>query len=480
MKRILFMICLLPAFLIGVGIPETGTLIVTFQTNKKGERIERIRFWLKDENAKQTLFPRGTAFVDDKDKKTRMVVIEDLSPGQYTLEFLVPNLDGRFESIPERKVKITRGEVVKIDQEIKTRKGYWTNRPKPLKRKSIAELEIIEPEIIDETDFEETEQETPPVLKEEEILETQEDTLTQSPTEELETEDPVEEQEDVNLTFGKLIVSYELRDDPVMAENVRFHLTSQEGKTTVHPIVGSDTEIPLHAGKMVMLQSIATGTYQMEFYLEGKDEPIANKTFEIKEGRTKSVHQTLKTPQNIPEEPIAEVKPEPLSVEIEKEEKVFPSLTLSANIPTAEFVLIHTETGETIKRKGREVMIDSLPSGTYELYLNSYDPFFIPPPKELLEITEGKPITKEVAYLTLGRVKISTNVSQATASITPMENNHPAYKKEVSEGNVALYLPEGKYRIIFSPIKGKKVPEPVDIHVKPLETEQVNVYFSAG
>lgn len=476
MKRILLMIWLLPTLLMGAGIPESGTLIVTFKTNNKGERIERVRFWLKDEKAKQTLFPRGSAFVDDREKKTRMVVIEDLEPGQYTLEFLVPNLDGRFESAPQRKVKITRGEVVKIDQEIRSRKAYWSNHSKPLKRKSAAEPELVKPVV-----KEETETEPPPVLTIEEILDNQDTVVTQSPSDELDTEDPVDNQEEVNVTYGKLIVSYELREDPTKAGNVRFRLVFQDGETTVHPVQGSDTEVPLHAGKMVMVQSLPTGTYQMEFYLDGEKDIIASKTFEIKEGRTKSIHQSLKTSQSPPKEPVAVVEPEPQPVEIEEKVESVPSLTLSANIPTAEFVLIHTGTGETIKRKGREVTVDSLPSGTYELYLNSYDPFFIPPPKELLEISEGEePITKEVAYLTLGRVKISTNVSQATAYITPMENNHPAYKKEVPGGEVALYLPEGKYRITFSPIKGKKIPEPVDIHVQSLETEQVNVYFSVG
>lgn len=488
------MIWLLPTLLIGAEIPENGTLIVTYQTNNKGERIERVRFWLKNENAKQTLYPRGTAFVDDKHKKTRMVVIEDLHPGQYTIEFLVPNLDGRFEAVPERKVKITRGEVVKIDQEIKTRKGYWSNRPKPLKRSSAPDKEL--------TAMAEAPKETPPVnvqapketapAKKEELkeepkptaadkdLNIQEPPISPKPVEEPETEEPPKVEEEINLTFGKLIVSYELREDPALAGSVRFRLNSNERETTVHPKQGSDTEIPLHAGKMVMIQNLPSGPYEIEFFLEGEENVLAKKSFEIKENLTKSVHQSLKAPKGNQEVPVAEKMPKPSTPPVKKSEEVLPSVILSANIPTAEFELVNRETGKKYKRKGREVSFDSLPAGKYELYLNSYDPYFIPPAKELLEIADGKPVIKEVTYITLGKVKISTNVPQATAYITPMEHNHPAYKKEVVGGEVTVYLPEGKYRITFNPIKGKKIPEPVDINVRSLESEQLNVYFSVG
>jgi len=86
----------------------------------KGERLDRIRFWLTEQNEKkQTLFPKGKSFVEDSKDPSRMVVIEELAPGPYTLQFLIPNIDSYFEEVPEREVIISANEIVKIDQKIK-------------------------------------------------------------------------------------------------------------------------------------------------------------------------------------------------------------------------------------------------------------------------------------------------------------------------------------------------------------------------
>ena len=99
---------------------ETGTLIVTYKTDSKGERLDRIRFWLKDEDGlNHSLYPKGKAFVDDPEDPSRMIVIEHLPIGHYTLQFLVPNTDRYFQEVSPREVIISHGDVVKIDQQIK-------------------------------------------------------------------------------------------------------------------------------------------------------------------------------------------------------------------------------------------------------------------------------------------------------------------------------------------------------------------------
>lgn len=97
---------------------QAGTLIVTYHTGPQAERLGQVRFWLTDADEKQTMYPQDDIFVDDPKEKTRMVVIEDLAPGDYTLKFLMPNQDHFFEESPPQKITLT-DDVLRIDHEIK-------------------------------------------------------------------------------------------------------------------------------------------------------------------------------------------------------------------------------------------------------------------------------------------------------------------------------------------------------------------------
>lgn len=67
------------------------------------------------------MFPKGNAYVDDTSCMNRMVVVEDLSPGNYTIEFVIPNSDGLFNALTKREVFVSPGKIIKIDQAIKPR-----------------------------------------------------------------------------------------------------------------------------------------------------------------------------------------------------------------------------------------------------------------------------------------------------------------------------------------------------------------------
>lgn len=103
----------------GQLVKDTGTLIVTYQTGPKGERLDRIRFNLIDNKHQCQMFPKQGAFVDDPFCLNRMVVIEDLPAGDYIVEFLIPNWDNFFEAVSPRHVIIFKDKVTKIDQVIK-------------------------------------------------------------------------------------------------------------------------------------------------------------------------------------------------------------------------------------------------------------------------------------------------------------------------------------------------------------------------
>nr|NGY95790.1 hypothetical protein [Neochlamydia sp. AcF84] len=106
---------------------KKGTLIVDYKTDLEGDRLDRIRFWLKDGNHSQKMYPKGNAFVEDRKNRSRIVVLEDVTPGEYTLEFLIPNKDAFFEESSLRHIHLQAGEVVKVDKTFKRRQvNYYS------------------------------------------------------------------------------------------------------------------------------------------------------------------------------------------------------------------------------------------------------------------------------------------------------------------------------------------------------------------
>jgi formylglycine-generating enzyme required for sulfatase activity len=111
---LLFSLLFSPLF----GDPK-GTLIVTYKTGEKGERLDRIRFWLIDEKQDQQMYPRKGSFVDDQSSLKRIVVIKDLKPGKYLLDFVIPNQDDLFEYVPQKEIVIGEDVITEIEQLIK-------------------------------------------------------------------------------------------------------------------------------------------------------------------------------------------------------------------------------------------------------------------------------------------------------------------------------------------------------------------------
>ncbi len=96
-----------------------GTLIVTYSVDSAGDRLDRIRFWLINEQHEKSIYPKREACVCSVQiPNQKTVVIPALPAGRYKIQFLLPNSDERFKEIPVRSVILQGGEVVKIDQVI--------------------------------------------------------------------------------------------------------------------------------------------------------------------------------------------------------------------------------------------------------------------------------------------------------------------------------------------------------------------------
>lgn len=95
---------------------------MTYHTDEEATRLDRIRFWLINEQQERTLYPKKDEYVSNiHTPNERMAVITHLPAGNYQIEFLVPNTDAAFEEIPPRKIDLAQGMVVKFEQAIRLR-----------------------------------------------------------------------------------------------------------------------------------------------------------------------------------------------------------------------------------------------------------------------------------------------------------------------------------------------------------------------
>lgn len=107
-----------------------GTLIVSYQTGPKEERLDRVRFRLQNAEYEGQLYPKKSALMSGGKCQHRHVVIENLPVGKYTLNFLVPNLDHHFDEVPERAFEINPAELLKINQYIRPRQAVFKETDK--------------------------------------------------------------------------------------------------------------------------------------------------------------------------------------------------------------------------------------------------------------------------------------------------------------------------------------------------------------
>lgn len=101
--------------------PGRGALIITYHTGRNGERLDRVRIRLINEQKAMWMYPVPGTFQDGTGARVRRITIPDLPAGNYTIEFVVPNQDGLFVPSPKREVTIANSEITKIDQGLKPR-----------------------------------------------------------------------------------------------------------------------------------------------------------------------------------------------------------------------------------------------------------------------------------------------------------------------------------------------------------------------
>ena len=180
--------------------PKTGRLIVSYHTDSQGERLERIRFLLINEKQEHQMYPKAQSIIKAQATPSCHVVIENLPIGTYSLRFLVPNSDGLFENIPERKIVVATNSETNINQAI----SYaTTNSPTPNQDSSSSEA------------------------------------------------------------FGTLILVVQLKEPLQSGNEVKFKIIDSHGKERLLPLHEEEASAHPNKEHLILIQELPVGNYQL-------------------------------------------------------------------------------------------------------------------------------------------------------------------------------------------------------------------------
>lgn len=544
---------------------DKGTLIVTYSTGERSERLNRVRFSLTSNDHVEQLYPKGDAYVEASDSHSRMIAIENLSVGEYQLNFLVPNSDRLFEPIPETTVTICKDKVTRIDQNIYPR--YATLKVKttllpddPLSLKQpIITLEDNQGNIRAHSitgklvahylvpgnynlKFEPIAgYQTPPeqlitvsagatigpligtyvlegmATEEKDIPFVAESIITRRPSGTV----------IINQINGQLTVDNNLQNahwillknnNPVYngvgpitnfqildGDNYRLVPEEIEGYTVK---VNPASTFSLYPAQTVYASIVYERTYgtislQTNFpdgefirlTIKSKDRPPMSFKIRSKNGKISWQSQPLPTgvyeiSYTLP--PTYEpVKTDQVTVKRAQNLQLAPQLYkknglhVIANIPEVIFLLRAFNGSKVWKGEGREFTFSDIPPGTYLLSFSTKDSDYFIPPKEM-KISLNKNESKEIKanFQMAGKLTIKTNIDRSQVLVQELSGLRKKYQEDILNHSKVFNLPEGRYRITLSSFPEDNEttaklspPDPIEITLKGLSSEEVNLSF---
>ncbi|MEM1283090.1 MAG: SUMF1/EgtB/PvdO family nonheme iron enzyme [Chlamydiota bacterium] len=467
---------------------ESGTLIVTYHTGPKAERLNRVHFWLVNERGERRLYPHGGAYVDDGDQHVRMVLIENLPHGNYELEFLIPNKDSYFDKVSNRNVTVSSGGVVKIDQAIKPRTPLQTPDS------SIASVEV-------DVFYEKPESEI--------ILPKTGKRYYSYPATEV-------EYPEANITVRSTLprarwTVFQANQDIVTGEGSLSHVQVLPGldyyieaeqfddytlniypPDTFNLRDGQSKTVDLvykrKYGYIDIEASMPTGE-ELVLFIEGDPQrgptranPVAtNNTLSWKSGSLPAgLYQVTITPPDY-YQPI-----EPFTVEVKKGQTtvIRPQLEgarwikVTSNSPDAIYLLRNQSNKDAWKGEGTDFTFQGLIPGNYTLTFASRNPQkAIPPENKRVVLSRYRNDNASVAadYDIAGELEIESNLDRYHVKIDSKNRHEKPYRENVRNYKKTVYLPTGDYRVSFLPKKGMRhmeVPKPIDVNIRAYATAE--------
>jgi hypothetical protein len=330
----------------------------------------------------------------DSGETERTVVIKDLDPGQYQLQFLVPNKDRFFEPVETQTIDISNERTVKVQQDIQ-----------PVTRKIL-----------------ERKSESKPLY--ETILGVKPDENTQS--------------------IGSLIIAYDTGTHPELIDLVSYQVRDSNGEAKAVPRERDILRDPISSGYLVYYPELTAGNYTVEFYVE--DEMYAAKEISIDKGRTQTVRQVvdITTPDAETETEELKVPDCSISVDNNKEKAAFKILQDSERV--------YSGTGSVASIQLKEYTLYTIEPEE----LTGFDSTVNPSPEFSLE--PGEQLEFQIEYKKqTGNLSVETDAPNGVmidVSIEPQDSTGTAVSASIESRNGEIAwkseeLPTGQYRVLF-------------------------------
>lgn len=460
--------------------PELGTIIVTYQTDHAGQRLDRIRFWLINAHKERTLYPKKDEFVSNSHMPNeRTVVITHLPIGHYRIEFLIPNADKLFEDVPSRDVLLKPGEVIKIDQTIRLRPSSM------LTSLTSNEMAFI---VIDHDNFiprpiapypppsrypppepypSPNPFDSPPSPRHMPLA-----TLSLNSNQQTSWKLLLQG----HLVFSGVGSAYNISVPPgrnyiIVAENIpgySFYTSPQipfdvapgqniQVQLVYQPDVGyvslqgkvppqvksfsitlysdqpdqaplRDTLTPSNGHVNWQRGPLPAGEYTLSYNIPNLSTPIDNQHFTIEKDSRVALHLPFLTQKG--------------------------SLEVTADTPQAIFTLT-TEKGAIMGQgHGYSYTFKDLQSGPYTLRFSSSDPNFVPAnSSQQVQIHDNQDTQLKISYQKLGRLTINTTAN-LKLTIQSLEGEQEVLKETLTTRTQTFRLSEGRYLITYQPLVG--------------------------
>lgn len=564
--RLLTLLCCLLCFSHGFSLEaDHGTLIVSYSTGEKAERLNRIRFSLISEDNKEQMYPKGDAFVEGSDSESRLIVIENLAVGNYKLRFLVPNSDKLFETTPEKSITIAKDEVLRVDQLFNPR--YSTIKVKTKIRPN--ESNNGTPSITLEDDHGNIRAHSVTGKLVAHFLIPGAYTVKYGKLDGYNTPDALSLEINPGHVIGPLVGTY-TKATPAPESSEPSHIAASyidrrpSGVVVINQINAQLTvttnqpqarwtliknNIPVYdgVGTVINLPIVEGDNYQvvpeplegfnvrvspalsfnlyaadsmrvsiayernvnafsiqapfpvgetLTFTVRSREVPPA--TYSVKSTTGKIFWQSKPLPTghyeivySLPAK-FEEVAPDRIQLKPGEKIQLSPKFTIKsalrvvANIPDAIFILTPQDGSKQILQgEGREFSFTDVPAGSYKLSFSTQNPDYFIPPKEMKFYYNGKEIKDiNVYYQISGKLTIKTNVDRSHAVIQEIGGQQKTYEENIINHQRSFNLPEGRYRITLSTIPEDNnttanlfPPDPADVRIKSLSSEDVNLSF---
>lgn len=420
--------------IIGTYTLAVGSIKVSFRTDDKEERLDRIRFWLIDKDDNHTMFPKLGCYETDPTTHTRTVTIDDVAVDNYSLQFLLPNTENLFNEIPIHNLKVVNNKITYVTQEITPNYGSLEVTARIptspfVTDKSTITLRDPYDNVIAQSSghlfiddlipgsyivfFEETRNLSAPNPI---TVKIEPGTLT-----------PVESQ--YELGKGSAMISYQTGEEGEFLKEIKLIIQDENAKTL--EISYDDTNENTHPTKnIVWVDDLPVGKYSLQFILPDTDgilEEVPIQYFWITE-EVAEIYQLI--------------------------EPRYTSSDIHIQWPTAPMIYSNEETVTT------NLSLDNLLSGKYtDLSPESYTIESEDIPSTLSNDHSVQDSKSTTTYSRLTTLVVFSNANNYSITIVKLDSlGNPKEEKYEQEINDRSYtfnrLPEGRYRIIFHPLKG--------------------------